>query len=360
MASLLALAVLSGGVAVAATRLRAHPDLPPTTPEQLIAAAVRAAEHGPDVSGTVNATIDLGLPSFPEQGPAPTGLAGLLAELSGTHRVRLWSSSDGYRLNELLPTEERAIYVSRAGGWLWSSPEYTAVHLYNAGDLARLKDAAARESDTASQAERSRMLHLFDPLALTRQMLRAVTRSTDVGMGSPERVAGRPAYVLVLTPKDASTLVGRVTIDVDAVTHVPLAVRVYAKGATTPSLSAVFSRVSYDPISPSVYNFTPPPGAKVIDAYREGTSGSPSMHGSNPGVQGARVLGSGWSSILAVRVDAGTLARAGSTDGVNLRQLLPFTGPLFSVRLAMVGGQTWLLTGAVPQSALAAAEPDLH
>src|SRR6478752_3972012 len=103
MASVLAAAVLSGGAAVAATRIRSHPDLPPTTPSRLIAAAILAAEHGPAVSGMVSARIDIGLPSFPEQGPAPTGVAGLLAELSGDHRIRVWSSADGYRVDELLP-----------------------------------------------------------------------------------------------------------------------------------------------------------------------------------------------------------------------------------------------------------------
>ena len=360
MASLLALAVLSGGVAVAATRLRAHPDLRSTTPAQLIADVIRAAAHGPDVSGTVSATVDLGLPSFPEQGPAPTGLAGLLAELSGTHRIRLWSSSDGYRVNELLPTEERAIYAGGTGGWLWSSPEYTAVHLYDANDFARLR-AAGSASAAATPAERSRMLHLFDPLALARQALASVTPTTTVRLGTPERVAGRASYLLILTPKDATTLVGRVTIDVDAATHAALAVRVYAKGSSSPALSAAFVRVLYDPIPPSVYRFTPPPGAKVIEAYREGSEGgSAQRHGGMAGIGAVRVLGSGWSTIVAAQVGADALARAGSDGGVNLEKLLPFSGPLFSVRLATVDGHSWLLMGAVPQGALAAAEQDLR
>src|SRR5262249_51474769 len=148
--------------------------------------------------------------------------------------------------------------------WLWSSPEYTAVHLYDADDIARLREAGAAASTAATPAERSRLLHMFDPLALARQALDAVSPTTTVGMGSPERVAGRPAYVLVLTPKDAATLIGRVTVDVDAATHVPLAVRVYAKGASSPAVSTAFVRVVYDPIPASVYRFTPPPGAKVI------------------------------------------------------------------------------------------------
>jgi hypothetical protein len=359
MAGVLAAVVLSGGVAVAAARIRTHPDLPTVAPSRLIADVIRAAEHGPAVSGTVSARIDLGLPSFPERGPAPTGLAALLAELSGEHRIRVWSSADGYRVDELLPTAERAIYVNRNGGWLWSSDDYTAMHLYDAGDLARLREAAP----SATEAERSRLLHLFDPLTLVRQALSATSPSTSVVMGTPERVAGRPSYVMVLTPKDTTTLVGHVSVAIDAGTHVPLAVRVYAKNAAAPSLSASFVRVLYDSIPPNVYDFVPPEGSRVVDAYdeRRAPSGSPAAHGRNgDGVDGVRVMGSGWSTIVALRLDAGALAGSGSPDGVDLRQLLPFSGQLFSVRLATVGGRSWLLAGAVPQRALAAAGAKLR
>ena len=230
--ALVAVAVLSGGVAFAASKVGAHPSLPETSPERLIAAVVRAGEHPGPVSGTVRAHVDLGLPSIPVQGAAaPTGVAGLLAELTGDHRVRLWASADGYRADELLPTAERAIYVGRRGGWLWSSDAFTAYRLFDATDVARLGSAAA-----ARDAERTRLMQMADPLTLARDALGAASPTTAVSMGAPVRVAGRSAYVLVLTPKDAGTLVGRVEIAVDAANHVPLSAAVFAKGAASPAI----------------------------------------------------------------------------------------------------------------------------
>jgi hypothetical protein len=64
--------------------------------------------------------------------------------------------------------------------------------------------------------------------------------------------------------------------------------------------------------------------------------------------------------VVAVRVPAGSLGNAGTDEGVDVRQLLPFSGPLFSARLFTAGGQTWLLAGAVPQATLAATESKLR
>ncbi len=372
-ASALVVAALSGGVAAAASRVGAHPALPPLAPDRLLASVIRAARTGPPVSGTVSARLDLGLPSFPEHGPAPTGLAGLLAELGGDHRIRVWSSADGYRVDELLPTAERAIYVGAGGGWLWSSDDFTAVRLYDPADLARLRAAlAARRAEDASEmrgAELSRMMQLFDPLTLARQALAGLSPTTSVTVGPTARVAGRPAYVLRLAPKDPTTLVGRVDVAVDGVTRVPLSVAVFAKGGGSAALSVGFTSVSYRPVPPSVYRFEPPRGAIVKALYQEQhrlrgefepPGGKPNVAASP--VAGVRVFGSGWSTIVAIRVPGRVLSGSGasSIDGVDVRRLLPFSGPLFSVRMATAAAGSWLVMGAVPQRALAAVEPGLR
>jgi hypothetical protein len=367
-ATLVALAVVFGGATLAASAIGGAPHLAPTTPDQLLAAVLRTASNPPDVSGTVNARLDLGLPSLPQQGPAPTGIGGLLASLTGDHRIRVWSSAGGYRVDELLPTAERAIYVGAHGGWLWDSRSYTAYELYDAAQLAALRKAAdARHAAEAAgeAAERGHMLQLSDPLTVAREALRALTPTTAVAIGPAERVAGRPAYVLVFTPKDPATLVGRVEVAVDAATHVPLAVRVYAKGVGSPAASTAFGSVSFGPVSPAVYEFSPPPGATVKELHRGGQPGQagalrPPTGPRTPPAGGVRVSGSGWSTVVAVRVPAGSLGNAGTDEGVDVRQLLPFSGPLFSARLFTAGGQTWLLAGAVPQATLAATESKLR
>jgi hypothetical protein len=367
-AALVALAVALGGATLAASAIGGAPHLEPITPARLLAAVIRTAANPPDVSGTVNARLDLGLPSLPQQGPAPTGIGGLLASLTGDHRIRVWSSADGYRVDELLPTAERAIYVAAHGGWLWDSGSYTAYELYDAAQLAALRKAAEARGAAESAdetAERRHMMQLSDPLTLAREALRALTPTTSVAIGQAERVAGRPAYILVLTPKDRATLVGRVEVAVDAATHVPLAVRVYAKDAASPAASTAFASVSFGPVSPSVYEFTPPPGATVKELYQGrrlhklGPRRPPTEISTNPAAA-VRVFGHGWSTVVAIRLPAASLASAGSEEGVDVRQLLPFSGPLFSARRASAGAQTWLLAGAVPQATLAAAESKLH
>jgi hypothetical protein len=367
-ASLVALALVFGGASLAASAIGGAPHLAPTTPDRLLAAVLRTAADPPDVSGSVNARLDLGLPSLPQQGPAPTGIGGLLASLTGDHRIRVWSSADGYRVDELLPTAERAIYVGAHGGWVWDSRSYTAYELYDAAQLAALrKEAQARRATEAAgeAAERRHLMQLSDPLTLAREALRALTPTTSVAVGQAERVAGRPAYVLVLTPKDRATLVGRVEVAVDAATHVPLAVRVYAKDEASPAASTAFASVSFDPLSPSVYEFDPPPGATVKELYQMRHLGQfgprrPSAEAPTNPDGAVRVFGRGWSTVVAIRVRAGSLANAGTEEGVDVRQLLPFSGPLFSARLSTAGGQTWLLAGAVPQATLAATESKLR
>jgi hypothetical protein len=363
-AALVIAAVVFGGASFAASAIGRAPDLAPTTPDRLLAAVIRAAANPPDVSGTVNARLDLGLPSLPQQGPAPTGIGGLLASLTGDHRIRVWSSADGYRVDELLPTAERAVYEGTHGGWLWDSRSYTAYELYDAAQLAAIRrDVQARRA-AGPAAEQARMLQLSDPLTLARDAIRALTPTTTVSIGTSERVAGRPAYVLVLAPRDATTLVGRVELAVDATTHVPLAVRVYAKGAALPAASAAFASVTFGPVPPSVYEFAPPPGATVKELYQrrhlDQVGPRRPLTGPTNGADAFRVFGRGWSTVVAIRVPAGSLAKAGTEDGVDVRQLLPFSGPLFSARLATAAGHTWLLAGAVPQSALIAAESKLH
>jgi len=71
------------------------------------------------------------------------------------------------------------------------------------------------------------------------------------------------------------------------------------------------------------------------------------------------VFGSGWASIVAVRVPARAELRM-QAAGFDLAQFLPFSGPLFSIRLVDRGDHGWLIYGLVPQSALVAVENRLH
>src|SRR5262249_52345714 len=62
------------------------------------------------------------------------------------------------------------------------------------------------------------------------RILALITPSTTVTTDSSAMVARRPAYELVLKPKDTDSLVAQVRVAIDGTQHVPTRVEVFAKG----------------------------------------------------------------------------------------------------------------------------------
>jgi len=349
LSMVLGVALAISGVVALAGQASSTPSLPSITPQQLIASMARAAEANGPVSGAVTARIDLGLPSLPDQfSEQVPGAATLLSNLSGDHRLRVWHSADGLRVADLLSAGERALFVSRRDAWAWDSGSFTA---YHAGPFP------------ARKAQPEGMLP--DPQTLAVRALAAISPSTAVSVGQAVRVAGRDAYVLVLRPRTDQTLADRVDISVDAVRRVALGVAIFPRNSLRPAISVAFTSVSFDPIKASTFDFTPPAGARVVHlgggvpssrcyGYERPCRVAPTWFVG----QSLRVLGKGWSQVLAVRLP-GQAQLASGGQGDLFGQLLPFSGPLFSVRLVDRGDHSWLLAGFVPQSALASVQAKL-
>jgi hypothetical protein len=350
-------AVLLVGVAASvAARPSATPSLPPITPDRLIATTLRSLAQDRPVSGHLRARLDLGLPSIPDEGIGATAseAAGFLSSLTGTHRLRLWSSPDGFRLADLLQSSERAIFVSRTDAWAWDFSSFTAYHL-------------GRRS--AANHEHSE-LDLVDPLVLARQALDAITPSTRVSVSGTARIAGRDAYVLALEPGTPETLVGRAEIAVDAERRIPLRVAVVPRGREAAAISVEFTSISFASIDPSTFRFTPPPGATVRDLSGElaeegvkgqgieGSARDPYGPAGSVGQEPARLFGRDWATIVALRGPPLSSFRSSDAD-FDLTSLLPLSGPLLSIRLEDRGDHTWLVYGLVPQSALVTAAREL-
>ena len=351
-------------VAIAASvaaRPASAPPLAPISAERLIAATLRALAHDPPVSGRLAAHLDLGIPAIPHEGPAAvaSGPAGILASLTGNHRLRVWSSADGFRLADLLQASERAIFISRTDAWAWDFDSFTAYHLGSFPPGAR---GDGHRGDGTG-------LDLVDPMAIARKTLAAVTPSTRVSVAGTTRVAGRDAYILALEPRTAATLVGRIEVAVDAERRLPLRVAVIPRNRSGAAISVAFTSVSFAAIDPSVFRFTPPPGAKVMDASRQlGSEGA----GKGQGIRGSAreygpraygetaplFFGHDWTTVVAVRAPSLAMLRSAG-GGFDPTSLLPLSGPLLSIRLVDRGDHTWLVYGLVPQSSLVAAARDL-
>src|SRR5262249_48066133 len=115
-------------------------------------------------------------------------------------------------------------------------------------------------------------------LAQVREGIEQVTEHASLSGANPSDVAGRPTYTVRISPKANGGLVGGAELAWDAINGTPLRAAVYAKGESSPVLELSATEVGFGPVSDSVFEVTPPPGAKVVQL-------SPPEEGSDNGSQ---------------------------------------------------------------------------
>jgi hypothetical protein len=345
VSSVLAVALVGGGVALRAGAT-SPPNLPAIAPGRLVASTLAAMQRHPAHSGDVLARLDLGLPSVPGVDPGTSnGPLSFISSVAGEHRLRVWSSADGLRVADLTRFGERSLFLTPADAWAWDSDSYTAFHL----------EAGAPDPGKASPLP----VGPPDPQSMAREALALIGPSTAITMAPPARVAGRDAYVLRLTPRTPGTLVGRIEVSIDAQRRIPLGLGVFARDHSSPSVSVAYRTIGFDPIDPSTFRFTPPPGATVKEPRpgaggKMGSDGGPESPFEYAG-SGVRTFGMDWATVVAIRTPAPSRLMSGK-QGEELRLFLPFSGPLLSATLVDRGDHGWLVYGAVPPSALTAVQ----
>lgn len=286
-AALAAAAGLPGVTASADER----PDLPARTAAQLLSDLQGVSVAG--LSGTVVQTSRLGLPELPSTGAEATLTPQSFA--SGSRTLRVYASgTDKQRVALLGQLSESDVVRSGRDVWTYTSSTREVTHLL-------LPERPQDDKDTAPVTEPA-----VTPQQAADAALAAIDPTTSVRVDSTARVAGRPAYQLVLTPRDPRTLVGRVQLALDSETSLPLRVQVYPVGAGTPALEIGFTELSLRTPDDSVFSFTPPSGSTVTeralpappaqDAAQDGAQ-EPS---GGPSDRGATVLGKGWTAVAVM------------------------------------------------------------
>ena len=302
--------------------------LAPMTATQLLAAVTAARVDG--LSGTVTETASLGLPML---GTSTDGsVAGLV---SGSHSLRVWYAG---------PTQQRVAMLDKSGEldvfhngtdvWQWDSLNQVATH-----SVLATADASGSPTPTGTT----------DPQQLASQMLAAVGASTTITSGPQQKVAGREAYQLILTPHEADSRISSVTVSVDGQTHVPLGVQVYGPGnSDDPAVDVSYLDVEFATPAASMFTFTPPQSAVVTEAV-------PST-----GVLGAvKTIGTGWTTVLELP-DASSMLTGTAALAVKLLQPVQGawgSGHLLDSKLlsGLVTDDGRIFVGAVDPSVLYAA-----
>ncbi|SHN00951.1 LolA family protein [Cryptosporangium aurantiacum] len=277
-AIVLVLALAVGGVGRMLTA-DAAPSLPPRTAAELLVDLQTAVPHA--LSGTVVQRSELGMPDF--SGAGSSG-ADFTSMLTGVHTLRVWyGGEDRQRLALLGPFGESDVVRNGNDVWTWSSEKNTATHTrLTAEDLRRVNPTPSVSGTPMPTT----------PQDAADKALAAISPTTEVTTDGTARVAGRAAYELVLKPKDAATRIGQVRVAIDAEKKMPLRVRVYARGASSPAYEVGFTQVSFATPDPAQFEFTPPAGATVNEAPAAGKE--PDL------TDRLTVVGSGWTQVAVV------------------------------------------------------------
>ena len=310
----------------------AAPELPPVSAEDLVSSVLQANDPGA-LAGTVTLDNGLGLPALPN----------LPQAADGTSSARVWSDGTGKgRLAIPSGQNEKTLVDDGTTVWAWDSADRTVTK--------KTVDATHTPPEAAAT----------DPAAAASQALQSLRATSTVTVDGTAEVAGRPAYELVLAPLPSErTLLREVRIAVDSEKRIPLRLTVLANGSTDPALQVGFTDLSFGPQDPSLFTFTPPPGATVKDAPARPEGSTPDGTARPAGAE-PTIVGDGWDTVVIAKMSQDTQPTGDERGGVNLQNLgTPVSGPWGSgreidtaVATAIITSDGRIAAGAVPAQVL--------
>jgi hypothetical protein len=306
----------------------------PKPPPEKLPVAIHDALSAPAVPG-VTARIDF--TNDLVDGGDVRGSDPLLGGASG----RLWASARGQLRLELQSdisdhsgVADTQLLVDRRHVTLYDGSSNTAYE----GTLPKHR-----------AAERPRHGEVPSVARIQRGLAKAAKRALLSG-AIPSDVAGRPAYTVHVSPRRNGGLIGGVQLAWDASHGTPLRAAVYAKGSSAPVLELRATDISFGPVSKSVFDVSPPKGAKVtkvnppkrghgahkrahevsgLAAVRRQSSFEPSAPASLAGMKraGVRLVQSGRHAGVLVTYGRGlgglavleTPAKPGSPEGLSAK-----------------------------------------
>ncbi|MEY9837048.1 outer membrane lipoprotein-sorting protein [Streptacidiphilus sp. EB103A] len=330
-----AIAVVAVAGVAAVPALAASQDLPSITAQQLLAKVL--ASKAQTFSGSVQATVDLGIPSqiaaaIPSAVAGSGGSTGqasqaqlaekeLVALVSGgTHTFQV--AADGRDRQRVSSSDSGTAFTlvhNGSSAWAYDAQSKSATH------VTGLQAGAAATQDRG----------LTDPQQAATQALAALGSSTTVSVAGTAKVADQSVYKLSVKPKGTGSTIGEVLISVDAANGLPLQVQVNPADGSDPILKIWFSTVSFATPAASTFDFTPPSGTKVVQQQSSGGTAA-AGHGTVTEKGGAKdskvvtanggtndhnvnTIGTGWSTIY--RFDAATSSAAASGKSGTAGQL---------------------------------------
>jgi outer membrane lipoprotein-sorting protein len=221
----------------------------PTPPPKPLDEAIHDALSAPPLEG-VTARVH-----FTDNLIGESDLEGADPLLGGASG-RLWASADGR-----LRLELQADVSNSSAGDFQVLVDRNAFTLYDPGTETAYEGTLPHEHGAGEEAGKDEP----PSLAEARSGIEEAMKHADLSGAIPSDVAGRAAYTLHVAPREDGGLVGGAELAWDAANGAPLRAALYAKGESSPVLELSATEVSFGPVPASVFEVSPPPGAKVVE-----------------------------------------------------------------------------------------------
>ncbi len=291
---------------------------------------------------------------------------GSLADLfGGRTQLRAWyRSATDWRVDAIGFAGESDVHHDESGDWSWN---------YEANTVDRTGSPVPAQARLPAAAD-------LLPTELGRRLLSQALPQEASRLGS-QRIAGRSAPGLRITPRQPASSIAAVDVWADAATGLPLRVRVQGKQSGSAALTSSF--LDFSPSLPpaSVTSFVPPLDARVSDRPSRDLVTAIDQFGAVlpparlagldrnrqlPGLGSVAVYGRGVTELVAVPLPtrigyslSQELADATGTDPGEPRLSLT-VGPLtLLLSSARQRDAAWLLVGTVTAETLAGAAAEL-
>ena len=259
------LAVIAGfvsAIAAGAAIAVAAAGTGPVPPQKPLAQAVRDALAGPKIRG-ISARI-----TFTNHLIDASNIQGADPILSGA-RGRLWLSS-GHRLRLELQSDsgDAQVVVDNRSFWVYDPSSNTVYE----GKLPASATSASKDKSTTQDQ--------LPSIAQIQTDISKLAGHANLSGAIPGDVAGQAAYTVRVSPKHDGGLLGAGALAWDAIRGVPLRFAVYARNDSSPVLELKATDISFGAVSRSVFNVSPPSGAKVVkvDTGAAGKAADRSRH----------------------------------------------------------------------------------
>ena len=261
-------------------------------------------------------SADLGIPALPGMGEQGSDFSSLI---SGTHTLRVAAAGpDKSKVALLGDLSESSVIRNGSDVWTWSSSDNAVTHAtIDASDRdAKSDEAPARRPQDPAGGR--------DPLPD-----RCRTDHRGQRRDRHDRLAGRAAYELVLTPKQTGSLLSSVRIAVDGTEHVALRVQVFAGDRADPVAAIGFTEVEFATPAATEFAFTPPKEATVTEVTPEDHAGlNEKTDADARAAAEPKIVGEGWTTVVVGTLPEGDQSAGGAdeqgerSDGPDLQAYL--------------------------------------